>query len=117
VLAKANACVDAVKTAYAAVSLTAAGKATVLELGYPCDTLEAQGTDAGSDGSCGAAVCRTGGQTCGAAGEACVLGLYCSGTYCAESPGSGGDCCVGFASCVPAITCQIHAVPPTRQLR
>jgi hypothetical protein len=106
VLAKANACVDAVRTAYATATLTAAGKDTVLQLGYPCDTLEVEGTDSGTSG-CGATVCKTGGQTCGGADEACVPGFYCNGTYCIESPGGGASCCVGFAGCAPTISCQV----------
>jgi hypothetical protein len=61
---------DAVKTAHSTAALTAAAKTTVLNLGYPCDTLEQAGTDAGLDGGCGTVVCRTGGQTCGANGYA-----------------------------------------------
>ena len=106
VLAKANTCVDAVKTAYASASLNAAGKDTVLQLGYPCDTLETEATDAGSDSGCGAAVCRTGGQTCGGADEACVPGFYCDGAHCIESPAAGATCCI-TASCSPVITCQV----------
>jgi hypothetical protein len=108
VLAKANACVEAVKTAYAPpASLTTTERDTVLQLGYPCDTLEVEGTDAGSDGGCGAAVCKYGGQTCGGVDEACVPGFYCNGSYCIESPAAGAACCVGFPSCAMTITCQV----------
>jgi hypothetical protein len=107
VLAKANTCLDAVKTAYATASLSAAGKDTVIQLGYPCDTLETEATDAGSDSGCSAPVCKTGGQTCGGAGEACVPGFYCDGAHCIESPAAGAACCVGYTSCALTITCQV----------
>jgi hypothetical protein len=106
VLDKANACLTAVQTDYAAASLDVAGKNTVLNLGYPCDTLETEATDAGSDSGCAAAICKTGGQTCGAAGEACVAGFYCDGAHCIESPAAGGTCCI-TANCSPVITCQV----------
>ncbi len=107
VLAKANACIEAVRAAYATASLTPAGKRTVLELGYPCDTLETEATDAGSDAACDATVCRTGGQTCGGIDEACVAGYYCDGTHCIEAPLAGQTCCSGFASCAPETGCEV----------
>ena len=105
VVAKSNACADAVKAAYSDSRLTAAEYDTVINFGPPCDTLDTEATDAAAPVGCDAAVCQPGGFPCSPPDQGCISGFYCNNSVCTVLPVSGQTCCVGSASCVPVLPC------------
>jgi hypothetical protein len=106
VVAKSNACVEAVKQAYSDARLTPAEYATVMNFGPPCDTLTTAAADAGSAPDCDAATCQPGGYPCSPPSQGCISGFYCNAGTCTVLPGQGQPCCMGFASCTTELPCQ-----------
>jgi hypothetical protein len=118
---RADACIDAVKSAYADSDLTASELDTVLRLGPPCDRL-VKGPQASAEactapvdcdrpagydcvfkasdltGSCQKPALVQPGRDCSADNAVCTVGFYCNGSNCIES-GSLGEACVHDEQC------------------
>lgn len=111
----ADACLSAVKAAYADADLTAAEAKTVMRLGKPCDRLVSGPRNAGQscdsssdcntpdgfecaikgtsvDGTCQMPVVKQPGLSCAAAQEICTDGFYCNETNCVEGKALGEPC-------------------------
>jgi hypothetical protein len=112
---RADACIDAVKAAYADTNLDAKELDTVLRLGAPCDRLVRgprsatqscmsradcdgpEGYDCvfkGGDaaGSCQKPIVVQPGRDCSAENAVCTEGFYCNGSNCIEGAGTGEAC-------------------------
>lgn len=137
---KADACIDAVKAAYADTNLDAAELDTVLRLGPPCDQLvrgpraasescmsrlDCDGVD-GYDcvfkggqttGSCQQPLVVQPGRDCSADSAVCTDGFYCNGSNCIEGAAAGeactrnDQCAAGF--CGPDNVCVAGLVVNT----
>lgn len=111
----ADACIDAVKAAYADTNLDADELDTVLRLGPPCDQLvrgprsasqscmsrlDCDGPDgfdcvfkAGqSTGTCQQPFLVQPGRSCSADGAICTAGFFCNGSNCIEGAAAGEAC-------------------------
>lgn len=117
----ADACLSAVRAAYADADLTAAEAKTVMRLGEPCDRLVSGPRSAGQscsshsdcntpdgfdcaikgssvEGTCQTLVVKEPGLSCAAAQEVCTEGFYCNGENCVEAK-AVGESCANSAEC------------------
>lgn len=114
---KGQACIDAVKAAYADADLTASELKVVLRLGSPCDKLIKGEKDKGescaanaecdgpagyvcirhadaSTGTCQIAESVGGGKDCSPKQKVCEVGFYCNGENCLEAKDAGDECTI-----------------------
>jgi hypothetical protein len=100
IVAKVQACINAVRAAYTDTVLTAEEYETVRHFANACSGLQDPNPTTGTT----VYYNRSAGQSC-VPGDVCQPGNYCDGAHCIERPGVGGECCEDSATCSSKVLC------------